>query len=201
MPATPIDFYFDFASPYGYFAAREIDDLAARHGTHAVWRPFLLGAVFKHTGSAPNLAVPLRGAYFKRDVARIARLLDIPLVIPPSAPVRGVTASRAFYWLDGQDGALAKRFALAVYDAHWLEGRDIGQGEELAAVATALGLDPAAMAAGCDLPEIKDRLRQETDEAIARGAFGSPYCIVGDEPFWGWDRLPMLENWLAQGGW
>lgn len=92
-----IDFYFDFASPYGYFAAREIEALAARRNAVVTWRPILLGAVFKVTGSQPNLLAPLRGDYLRHDVERIARMQGAPLVIPTSAPVKGVAASRLFY--------------------------------------------------------------------------------------------------------
>lgn len=196
-----IDFYFDFASPYGYFAAREIEALAARRNAVVTWRPILLGAVFKVTGSQPNLSAPLRGDYLRHDVERIARMQGVPLVVPPSAPVKGVAASRLFYWLDGRDPALAKDYALAVYDAHWLRGQDIGQPEEALAPALTLGLDEAEARAALDDPAIKDRLRRETDRAIDRGVFGSPFFFVDDQRLWGWDRLPMLEAWLKSGGW
>lgn len=196
-----IDFYFDFASPYGYFAAREIEALAARRNAVVTWRPILLGAVFKVTGSQPNLSAPLRGDYLRHDVERIARMQGVPLVVPPSAPVKGVAASRLFYWLDGRDPALAKDYALAVYDAHWLRGQDIGRPEEALAPALTLGLDEAEARAALDDPAIKDRLRHETDRAIDRGVFGSPFFFVDDQRLWGWDRLPMLEAWLKSGGW
>lgn len=201
-----IEFHFDFASPYGYFAAREIEALAARRGARTVWRPMLLGAVFKVTGSAPNLSVPLRGEYLRRDVARIARSLDVPLTIPDSSPVRAVPASRAFYWLDAEDPERAKALARALLDAHWLDGVDIGEPARVRAVAMAMGLDGEALSAGVETPEVKARLRDETDRAIARGVFGAPFFFVGDEgkrgePFWGWDRMPMLEEWLRTGGW
>lgn len=196
-----IDFYFDFASPYGYFAAREIEALAARQNATVAWRPILLGAVFKVTGSQANLSAPLRGDYLRHDVARIARMQGLPLVVPPSAPVKGVAASRLFYWLDGRDPALAKDYALATFDAHWLRGHDVGQPEEALAPALSLGVDAAAARAALDDPAVKDRLRLETDRAIERGVFGSPFFFVDDQRLWGWDRLPMLEAWLKSGGW
>lgn len=196
-----IDFYFDFASPYGYFAAREIEALAARQNATVTWRPILLGAVFKATGSQPNLAAPLRGDYLRHDVARIARMLGLPLVIPSSAPVKSVAPARLFYWLDAGDPALAKDYALAAFDAHWLRGHDIGQLDEALAPALSLGLDAAAARAGMEDPAVKDRLRAETDRAIERGVFGSPFFCFDDQRLWGWDRLPMLEAWLKSGGW
>lgn len=199
--AEPIDFYFDFASPYGYFASLRIDELAARHGRSVAWRPILLGAVFKVTGMKPNMQQPLRGDYLQHDVTRIARLMGCPFTFPAAMPVNPVAASRAYWWRAGQDPESAKALARALYHAHWGEGRDIGNPEAVLDVAGAVGLDPAAVAAGLQEQGVKDRLREETERAIQRGVFGSPFVLVGDEPFWGWDRLDMIDRWLATGGW
>ena len=104
---APIDFYFDFSSPYGYLAAEQIDDLAAKHGREVAWRPILLGAVFPQTGSQPLLNIPLKGDYARRDIERSARLLGISFQIPPGFPFMSVAACRAFYWLHDQDPAKA----------------------------------------------------------------------------------------------
>ena len=112
MPA-PIDFYFDFASPYGYIASTQIDEIAARHGRTVAWRPILLGVVFKTTGMGPLPSVPLKGAYSLRDFARSARLLGIPFQMPKVFPFNAVAPSRAFYWLRDRDPGLARRFAQA----------------------------------------------------------------------------------------
>ncbi|MDR6774049.1 2-hydroxychromene-2-carboxylate isomerase [Azospirillum sp. BE72] len=204
MP-DPIDFYFDFASPYGYFASLRIDELAAKHGRAVTWRPVLLGAIFKVTGMKPNLQQPLRGEYLTHDVGRIARLTGAPFTFPDSAPVNGVAASRAFYWLTDEHPEQAKLLARALYHAHFAEGRDIGPAETVAEIAGrtlgSLGIDRAAVTAALQDPMVKDRLRMETDDAVERGVFGSPFVIVDGEPFWGWDRLDMVERWLATGGW
>ncbi|ANC90653.1 2-hydroxychromene-2-carboxylate isomerase [Azospirillum humicireducens] len=204
MP-DPIDFYFDFASPYGYFASLRIDELAAKHGRTVTWRPVLLGAIFKVTGMKPNLQQPLRGEYLTHDVGRIARLTGAPFTFPDSAPVNGVAASRAFYWLTDGHPEQAKLLARALYHAHFAEGRDIGPAETVAEIAGrtlgSLGIDRAAAAAALQDPTVKDRLRTETDDAVERGVFGSPFVIVDGEPFWGWDRLDMVDRWLATGGW
>ncbi|MGQ9371185.1 2-hydroxychromene-2-carboxylate isomerase [Azospirillum sp. ST 5-10] len=199
--ADAIDFYFDFASPYGYFASLQIDALAARHGRTVCWRPILLGAVFKITGMRPNMEQPLRGEYLAHDSGRIARMLGCPFRFPDVMPVRALNPSRAFWWLNGRSEAQARRLAAALYHAHWGEGRDIGPAETVAEVAGDQGLDPAEVTAALQDQAVKDRLRAETDQAIARGVFGSPFVIVDDEPFWGWDRLPMVERWLSTGGW
>ncbi|CAO3414358.1 DsbA family protein [Azospirillum doebereinerae] len=204
MP-DPIDFYFDFASPYGYFASLRIDELAAAHGRSVTWRPILLGAVFKVTGMKPNLEQPLRGEYLTLDAGRIARLLGAPFTFPDSAPVNGVAASRAVYWLADEHPEQAKLLARALYHAHFAEGRDIGPADTVAEIAArtlgSLGIDRAAVSAALQDQTVKDRLRSATDEAVERGVFGSPFVIVDDEPFWGWDRLDMVDRWLATGGW
>ena len=199
--ADPIDFYFDFASPYGYFASLQIDELAARHGRSVCWRPVLLGAIFKVTGMKPNLEQPLRGEYLTHDAGRIARLLGCPFRFPDVMPVNAVNPSRAVWWLAGRSEAQARRLAAALYHAHWGEGRDISRPEVVAEVASANGHNAAEVTAAMQDPVVKDRLRVEVDQAVARGVFGSPFVIVDDEPFWGWDRLPMVERWLETGGW
>lgn len=200
MPAA-IDFYFDFASPYGYLASLEIDALAAAHGRSVNWRPILLGAVFAVTGSKPNMQLPLRGDYLKHDIHRIARRQGAPLVWPAVTPVNGLAAARSVWWLSEREPATARRLAAALFHSHWGEGRDIGPADVVATVASGIGVDGAALLAAIAEQRIKDRLRAETDGALARGVFGAPFFIVGGEPFWGWDRLPMLAEWLTRGGW
>ncbi|HYH17702.1 MAG TPA: 2-hydroxychromene-2-carboxylate isomerase [Azospirillum sp.] len=199
--AAAIDFYFDFSSPYGYFASLRIDDLAAKHGRAVTWHPILLGAVFKVTGMKPNMVQPLRGDYLHHDVQRIARLTGAPFAWPAVMPSNSLAATRAYWWLAGRDDVAARRLARAIYHAHWGEGRDIGPVEVVAEVAASLGHDPAEVTAATQDPAVKERVREETDGAIARGVFGAPFVLVSDEPFWGWDRLDMVDSWLERGGW
>lgn len=201
MP-EPISFYFDFASPYAYLAATQIEAVADRCGRTVAWRPILLGAVFKATGSQPLLQVPLKGPYLQRDVPRFARLLHVPLHTPLPVPFAALAAARGFYWLlERGDAHRATAFALAVFQAHWADGRDMALPENVLDVAAGLEIDRAALEAGMTDPAVKQRLRQETDDAVARGVFGAPFFIVDGEPFWGVDRLPQLERWLQTGGW
>ena len=198
---APIDFYFEFASPYGYFAALEIDDLAGRHGRTVTWRPFLLGAALKITNMTPFPNTPLRGDYFRRDVPRCGRRLGRPVVMPATMPMNGLAATRAFYWLAERDPGLARALALAVYRGHWEGGRDMSAIDAVAEVAAPLGVDPARLSEALQDPAVKERARRETDAAIAAGVFGSPFMIVDGEPFWGHDRLGDVERWLETGGW
>ncbi len=199
--AEPLDFYFDFSSPYGYFASLRIDAIAARHGRAVRWRPFLLGVVFKTTGQAPLTSQPLRGDYARRDFVRSARLYGAPWSWPETFPIPTQAAARAFYWLDDADPDLAHRFARAAYHAYFGEGRSIAPPEVVVEIAREAGADGDALAAALATPEVKARLKAETETAIARGVFGSPFVFVDGEPFWGADRLDQVDRWLATGGW
>ena len=199
--ATAIDFYFDFSSPYGYIGSRRIDEVAAKHKRAVDWRPFLLGVAMKETGARSLVAIPMRCEYHKRDFTRCAREWGIPFTFPAIFPVSSLSPSRAYYWLADRDPTLAKLFAHAVYHAYFVEGRDISTPEVVADVAGRFGVDRAAALAALGEPAVKTRLREETDNALARGVFGSPFFFVDGEPFWGHDRLPQIEHWLETGGW
>ncbi len=196
----PITFWFDFSSPYSYIASERIDELAAKHGRKVKWRPIMLGAAFKASGLPFLVNVPLKGDYSKRDFDRSARYLGVPYTFPPKFPVTTLAAARGYYWLHGQDCAKAREFSHGVFRAYWVDGRDIGELPVVLEIADKLGIDVDAYTAAIATPEIKDRLKQETDAAIANGMFGAPYFMVDGEPFWGADRLPQIDKWLATGG-
>lgn len=198
--SEPIEFYFDFSSPYSYIAAEVIDGLAEKYGRKVKWRPILLGVVFQKTGQPLLVNVPLKGEYSMRDFARSARYHGVPFTFPAKFPLSTVSAARAYYWLHGQNCQKARDFARAVFRAYWVDGRDISDLAVLQDIAAALGIDGAALAAGIATPEIKERLKAETDTALAKGMCGAPYFVVDNEPFWGADRLPQIEKWLQTGG-
>ena len=199
--SDPIDFYFEFASPYGYFAATRIDALAGRHGRLVAWRPVMLGAIFKVTGMGPVMRQPLRGDYLRNDVPRFARLIGVPLKLPAVMPMNSLAASRAFYWLVERDATLARRLAEAVFHAHWALGGDLSTPEAVADAAAPLGIERDELLAAIQDPAIKQRLKDQTQSAMDRGVFGSPYIVVDGEAFWGADRLDQLDRWLETGGW
>jgi 2-hydroxychromene-2-carboxylate isomerase len=199
--SAPLDFYFEFASPYGYLASTQIDALAARHGRTVVWRPIMLGAAFKQTGTRPLMQTPLKGPYLLHDVPRFARLLGVPLRLPPVMPMNSLAASRACVRIAENDAERAKRLARALLHAHWGEGKDLAAPEAVADVAGGLGIVRDDLLAAVADPRIKDLLKEQTQAAIERGVFGSPFVFVDGEPFWGADRLPQVEAWLSQGGW
>jgi 2-hydroxychromene-2-carboxylate isomerase len=187
---APIDFYFDFSSPYGYLASQKIEPLAAKYGRSVNWRPMLLGVAFKATGMGPLPSIPLKGDYAKRDFLRSARFHDVPFRQPEPFPVSTVSACRAFY-----GSAEEKRVPLAkaLYRAYFVDNVNIGEAENVLKVAATVGANP-------DLNDqaVKDKTRAEVDAAVAKGVFGSPYLIVEGEPFWGIDRFDQLERWLRE---
>ena len=199
--AAPIDFYFDFSSPYGFLAAQKIEALAEKYGRAVDWHPMLLGVVFKETGAAPLTMVPLKGDYSRRDFERSARFHGIAgFRMPSKFPIASQAPARIVLWAKTRDPALAVRVLKAMYKAFFTEGLDISDPGVAASVAAREGLDAAEARAAVDDPAIKDALRREVEQAIARGVFGSPFIIVDGEPFWGLDRFDQVERWLATGG-
>lgn len=198
--STPIDFYFDFSSPYGYIASTRIDALAAKHGREVKWRPFLLGIAFKTTGQTPLPSIPIKGDYATHDMLRSARFHGVPYKHPSAFPIATQAPARAFYWLDARDPQRAKQLAQALYRAYFVDGVDISNPDNTIAVCARMGLDADEVRAALNDPVVKDKLKTEVDVAIKRGAFGSPYIIVDGEPFWGVDRFEQIDRWLATGG-
>ncbi len=199
--SDPIQFYFDFSSPYGYFAALKIDETAADFDRQVQWKPMMLGAALKETGNVPMAEQPIKGDYCKLDWERMARYMEAPWKMPEPFPIATLAAARAFYWLDDDDPALAKRFAHAVFGEYFGKGHDITDAETVADVAEPLGIKRDDLLAAVLDPAIKARLKDETTAALEKGVFGSPFIIVDGEPFWGSDRLWMIRRWLKSGGW
>ncbi|HRP76166.1 MAG TPA: 2-hydroxychromene-2-carboxylate isomerase [Rhodocyclaceae bacterium] len=198
--SEPIDFYFDFSSPYGYFMAEQIDAVAARHGRSVRWRPYLLGAVYRKLGEQPLPSKPMKGAYSVHDFGRSARFYGLQSRIPDVFPVSTQHAARAYFWLEAQDAGLARRFALDVFRAYFHDNRDISRIDVVLDIASAHGADRAALEVALGEDALKAKLRSECDTAIARGVFGSPFVFIDGEPFWGVDRLPQIERWLETAG-
>ena len=199
MP-NAIDFYFDFSSPYGYLASTKIEAIAARHARRVSWRPFLIGALYKQLGYMP-LEQPGKRAYLLHDVPRSARAMGVKLSFPPSFPEALIAPARAVYWIADQNPEAAGAFAAAAFRAYWSEGRKLADPAVVAELAAAQGFAKETVLAALNDPAVKDRLKAETDAAIANHVFGSPFIVIDGEAFWGADRLDQVENWLATGGW
>lgn len=198
--AEPIRFWFDFSSPYSYLASQRIEAICARYGRRTQWRPILLGAVFAACDSRPQAEQAHKWAYARRDIERSARFLDVPYRHPTLFPVPTVAAARAFYLLHSGNCERGRQFAHAVFRAYFVDGHDISRTGTVLDIAAGMGVDRDQLANDLTEPDVKARLRAETDAAIAAGVIGAPWIDIDGEPFWGADRLPQIEHWLARKG-
>ena len=185
---TEIEFYFDFASPYGFIAAMQAERIARP----LRWRPFLLGAVYKTVGQSPLEHRLKRDYVINVDAPRMARRIGLQLKVPAGFPEHALPASRAFYWIERQDPARAVAFAKLAYRQYWLHGRATGDVAAAVDAAASVGYSSSMAMAGMQEQATKDRLVFENDEAIRKGVFGSPFFIADGEPFWGSDRISLL---------
>jgi 2-hydroxychromene-2-carboxylate isomerase len=202
VTARTLDFYFDFISPFGYLASLRVDALADKRRIECKWHSMLLGiSVLKVMGMKPLPSYPLKGPYLQHDLQRAARRQGVVLN-RAAAQANPVPAGRCFHWLKTRDEGLAKSFANAALHAYWRKGEDIGRPETVSAI--------AAAAAGLQAHEILfhitegegDRaLRSAVDLSLQKGVFGSPFFIVDGEPFFGLEKMELLDEWLAAGGW
>ena len=199
--AAPIDFYFDFSSPYGYLASQRIEALAAKHGRTVDWHPILLGVVFKQTGTGPLTEIPLKGDYSRRDLVRSARFHGLAEFRMPSRfPIPSQAPARIVLWQKARDPAAVARLVKAYFHAFFVDDIDISAPDNALTVAANTGIDAGTARAVIDDPAIKEALKRNVESAISRGVFGSPFIIVDGEPFWGLDRFGQIDKWLATGG-
>jgi 2-hydroxychromene-2-carboxylate isomerase len=187
-----LEFFYDFVSPYSYFASARVEAIASRTGAAVRWRPFLLGGVLKATDNKAPADTAAKYAHLKVDTVRWARRLGLPFAWPPAHPFSTVLAMRCALAAERR-GALVP-FTHAAFRAVWAEGKDLISPEALAAVAASAGLDGPALVAAA--PGEKAALVAQTDEAVRRGSFGAPTFFVGDEMWIGNDRLDFVEEAL-----
>jgi 2-hydroxychromene-2-carboxylate isomerase len=189
--ARTLEFYFDYGSPYSYLADTQVEAIAQRAGATLQRRPMLLGGVFKATGNASPMTVALKSAWSAFDMPMWARHYGVPFERNPFFPLNTLALMRgaAAAQIDG----LFDRYHPAIYKAMWVDGRNLNDMNEVAAVLTAAGLDATKFGARIQDPDVKDRLKATTEEAVARGVFGAPTCFVDNMMFFGNDRLPFVE--------
>ena len=194
--ARRVDVYFDCSSPWTYLAFHAIQPLAREVGAEIAWKPILVGGVFNavnqtvyESRARPN---PRKQAYMLQDLQAWARLYGLRIVFPPAVfPVNSVKCMRgAFHALD--EGKLVP-YATAAFEAYFGEDRDIARDDVLSDIAARAGLDAGRLLAATAGDDARQRLRVNTDELIARGGFGSPSLFVGEEMFFGNDRLPLVR--------
>jgi 2-hydroxychromene-2-carboxylate isomerase len=197
---SPIDFWFDFSSPYSYIANEWIDATAARHGRTVRRHAILLGVTFQAAALKSPVSHPLKREYSLRDFERSARFEGLPIGMPAVFPQPTQNAARVFWWLaDTKGDTAAAAWARAGLRAVFAEGRNLADPAALKALAAAEGLGAAEAEAVWSDPQWKARLKAANDSAIAAGVFGAPFFAIDGEPFWGNDRRPQIERWLERG--
>ncbi len=200
MDTAAVDFWFDFSSPYSYIANEWVDALAARHGRAVRRHAILLGATFQAAELKSPVSYPLKREYSIADFARSARFEGLPYRQPTPFPIPTQNAARVFWWMhDTVSPAAAADWSRAAFRAYFTRDVPLDDAAALKALAMASGLDGGAAEAAWNQSTWKLRLKAENDAAIAAGIFGAPFFVVDGEPFWGNDRKPQIERWLASG--
>ena len=189
-----IEIFFDFISPYSYLAWKGVGPLGARIGHEVEPRPVLFAAILNALGTKGPAEVPARRAYVVKDVLRAAHRAGVKIALPPAHPFNPLPALRVAA-LD-LDRALRFRIIDALFDATWGGGNGIDGAENVAAALRQAGIDEAPFIARSSEPEAKESLRRNTDEALARGAFGVPTMFVEGEMFFGFDSFPAIETFV-----
>ncbi|MEY4752174.1 MAG: hypothetical protein RIQ60_4388 [Pseudomonadota bacterium] len=196
--ARRVEFFFDFGSPASYLAHTQLPRIAAACGAELLWRPMLLGGVFKATGNASPVSVPAKGKWMSADLPRWAQRWGVPYTFNPHFPINTLTLMRGAVGLQLRQPDAFRAYADAVYAALWQQGRNLGDPAEVAQVLAPLGITPEAFMALVGDADVKAALIANTEEAVARGVFGAPTCFVGDEMHFGQDRLDFVEAALRR---
>jgi len=191
------EFFFDFGSPASYLASTQMDGIAKRTGAEIVWRPMLLGGVFKATGNASPVTVPAKGKWMLSDLPRFAKRYGVPYNRNPFFPVNTLLMMRGAAAYEG--APQFRPYVDAMFKAMWVDAKNMNDMPTAAGVLKAAGFDPAEFMAKAESQEAKDRLKATTEEAVTRGVFGAPTTFVGEDMFFGQDRLDFVEEALRAG--
>lgn len=192
-----VEFFFDVGSPTAYLASTQLPALCERAGAALVYRPMLLGGVFQATGNVSPVSVPAKAKYWSIDMDRWAQRYGVPLARNPYFPINTLLLMRA---INGVQMRMAERFddfLRAAFNAIWVDALNLNDATVTATVLIDAGFDPAQIMALANDAEVKAVLRASTDEAVARGVFGAPTMFVGEQMFWGQDRLDFVQQALA----
>ncbi|MBP7532349.1 MAG: 2-hydroxychromene-2-carboxylate isomerase [Ottowia sp.] len=192
-----VDFYFDVGSPAAYLAFTQIEAIAREAGASVNHKPMLLGGVFQATGNASPATVPAKGAYTFTDFDRFARRYGVPLKRNPHFPINTLALMRAVTGMQMREPARFLDFTRTVFESIWLHALNMNDPAVVAQVLQQAGYAPDAVLALSADPQVKAQLKAVTDEAVARGVFGAPTMFVGEQMFWGQDRLDWVREALA----
>ena len=192
-----VEFFFDVGSPASYLAWTQLPDLCAQTGAELVIRPMLLGGVFQATGNASPATVPAKGAYTMMDLTRHAKRYGVDFRANPFFPINTLVLMRGAVGVQMHQSERLQAYLTAVFKAIWVDAQDLNQPALVAQTLQAAGFDPAQLLAWSGQAEVKNALRETTEEAVARGVFGAPTLFVGKEMFFGQDRLDMVREALG----
>jgi 2-hydroxychromene-2-carboxylate isomerase len=197
--AAALEFWFEFGSTYSYLSAARIEGAAAAAGVPVLWEPFLLGPIFAEHGwdDSPFNVYPAKGRYMWRDVERLCAKYRIPFAKPSRFPRSGLLAARIACLAKATSEPWLPEFARAVFRANFAEDREIGDAAEIRSILDALGEPGARLSEQARAPANKQRLREQTRRAKELGIFGAPSFVVGEELFWGNDRLEDALAWAG----
>lgn len=192
-----VEFYFDFGSPTSYLAYTQLPGICAESGAELVYRPVLLGGVFQATGNASPIAVPAKGRYTLIDMSRFARRYGVPMKMNPHFPINTLTLMRAATGVQLRQPERFEALLACVFKGMWVDALNLGDPAVLGPLLAEAGFDPQALLALTAEQEVKDALKANTEAAIKRGMFGAPTFFVGNEMFFGQDRLDFVREALA----
>ncbi len=193
-----VEFFFDFGSTASYVAWTQLPRIAAAAGARIVWRPILLGGVFKATGNASPIVVPAKGRWMMADMQRCAAKFGIPFRMPPNFPINTLAMMRGAVGIQMKRPADFDRYMTALFEALFARGLDMADPAVVTGVLTAAGFDVAEFEALTSDPAVKQALMAATDEAVQRGMFGAPTMFVADEMHFGQDRLDFVAEALRR---
>ncbi len=197
-----VEFYYDLVSPFSYLAQTQIGRICDESGAEVVWRPMLLGAVHKLSGNSAPITVPAKGRYSFRDIHRWAAQYEAPMRFPDPFPFKTIATMRAAVFCE-ERGKL-EDFTREAFKIYWEEGNPpdglkADESGQISEVARRIGMEPEEILEGASEQRVKAILTEETERAVERGVFGAPAFFVGDELFWGNDRLHFVEAALERG--
>lgn len=191
-----VEFFYDFGSPTVYLAATQLPAIAAAVGATIDWRPMLLGGVFKSTGNQSPVVVPAKAAYMNNDLKRFAKRYGVPFSFNPHFPINTLALMRgAVAYQD--DVVVSSTYRDAIFRAIWVEARNLNEPDVIGQVLSDAGLDPAELMNRIGQQTVKDQLIANTEEAVNRGVFGAPTFFVGEQMFFGQDRLDFVAEALS----
>ncbi len=192
-----LEFFFDLGSPTTYLAYTQLPGICAETGSQLVYQPILLGGIFKATGNASPITIAAKGRYLLQDLARYAKRYGVPLKFNPHFPINTLTLMRAVTGIQLRQPERFIDFIDCLFRALWVDGRNMGDPAVVAAVLAEHGFDPAQVLELAQDEEVKNALKHKTEEAIARGVFGAPAMFVGQQLFFGQDRLDFVREALS----